>query len=167
MANLFLIRDLCKKRGITLSKLAQDLGISFSGLQGIIANNSTKIETLEKIADYLQVPVSYFFTNDPQGRIVFSDDDYEEINKGIEMNGLEQYRNKILSSLSFISKTDKGGKEKNKEIFITKEGLINQVFVSFIEMEELKKETESLRKALAQNEKIIDLLYDNLKGKKE
>lgn len=64
MANLSLIRDICSKKNITLKELAGAIQISQNGIQRIIKENSTKIETLENIADYLKVPVNIFFTED-------------------------------------------------------------------------------------------------------
>lgn len=61
MANLSLIRDLCAEKRITLKELADAISISQNGLQRIIKDNSTRIETLEKIADYFNVPIVEFF----------------------------------------------------------------------------------------------------------
>jgi len=61
MADLTIIRDVCKEQGITLKKLAEKLSISEPGLQRIIKSNSTKIETLEKIAEILDIQLSEFF----------------------------------------------------------------------------------------------------------
>jgi len=63
MGNLKIIKDLCKERGMTQAELAEKAGISLRGIQTILSENSTKIETLEKIADVLKVNVSIFFTN--------------------------------------------------------------------------------------------------------
>jgi len=64
MANLSLIRHLCEERKITLKELAEAISISQNGLQRIIKDNSTRIDTLEKIADYLSVPITDFFKKD-------------------------------------------------------------------------------------------------------
>lgn len=61
MINLGIIRDLCKNKGITLKNLADDLKISQTGLSGMLKNNSTTLETLEKIAKYFNVSVGVFF----------------------------------------------------------------------------------------------------------
>jgi len=61
MANLTIIRDLCKKRNITLDKLSNRINMSLAGIHRILTTNSTKIETLEKIADVLNVPITIFF----------------------------------------------------------------------------------------------------------
>jgi transcriptional regulator with XRE-family HTH domain len=61
MANLHKINDLRKDRNYSWQDISDKLGISLAGVQKIIASNSTKIETLEKIAEFFEVPVRYFF----------------------------------------------------------------------------------------------------------
>ena len=53
MANLQLIKELADQKNISLSAIASELGITPQALSKIIRNNSTKIETLEKIAEGL------------------------------------------------------------------------------------------------------------------
>lgn len=65
MANLMRIRGLMGKQKVSVKTLSDKLGITETGLRKMITNNSTKIETLEKIAFFFDVPVSYFF-NEPQ-----------------------------------------------------------------------------------------------------
>ncbi len=61
MANLLLIKDLCKNRGITLNELSIRSGVSYQGLLRILRTNNTTIESLEKIAQVLKVsPVAFF-----------------------------------------------------------------------------------------------------------
>jgi transcriptional regulator with XRE-family HTH domain len=63
MANLLLIRELCKKRNITIRELANRVGIGEAALQALIKNGSTNTTTLEKISTELDVPVGVFFEN--------------------------------------------------------------------------------------------------------
>ena len=63
MANLKIIRDLCKQRNIPLKELSMKIGISEHGLQSILRTNTTKIDTLEKIASTLGVSPTIFFDN--------------------------------------------------------------------------------------------------------
>jgi len=72
MANLSIIRPLCKSKGMTLKTLSKELNISEPGLQRMLRTNTTKIETLEKIADVLGVNIIEFFY--PQGLIPNNDD---------------------------------------------------------------------------------------------
>jgi transcriptional regulator with XRE-family HTH domain len=61
MANMNVIRDLCHDNNMTLLELSSRLSISPHGLQRIFRENSTKIETLEKIAEIFDVPITVFF----------------------------------------------------------------------------------------------------------
>ena len=61
MANLQRIKDILKEKGLTIRYLANELGISEQGLQKLIRENSTKIETLESISKILKVSIITFF----------------------------------------------------------------------------------------------------------
>ncbi len=63
MANMWIIRDLCRNKKITLKELSKKAGITEHGLQGILKSNTTKIDTLEKIASVLNVSPNIFFDN--------------------------------------------------------------------------------------------------------
>ena len=53
--------DLCKQKGVSRSKMADDIGISRSAPQGWAEKGAVpRFETIKKIADYFGVPVSYF-----------------------------------------------------------------------------------------------------------
>jgi len=69
MANLTIIRELCKDKKITLSELSEKINISYAGMQRILSTNSTKIDTLEKIADVLNVPISSFFDESKKNQL--------------------------------------------------------------------------------------------------
>jgi transcriptional regulator with XRE-family HTH domain len=69
MANFIVIRDLCERRKITIRKLASMVGKEESTIQAIIKNGSTNTTTLEKIAQALDVPIGYFFDNNPPSSI--------------------------------------------------------------------------------------------------
>jgi len=62
MANLSIIRELCKEKNISLKKLGKEIGIKTpQGVQRMINENSTTIDRLEKIAKLLDVPIWRFF----------------------------------------------------------------------------------------------------------
>ncbi len=61
MANLQLISDLAEKKNITIDQIASAVGLKRGAIYKLISENSTKIETLEKIAAFLQVPTGIFF----------------------------------------------------------------------------------------------------------
>ena len=101
MANYILIKELCKKKGVTLKQLAETIGFSETGLLKIIKEETTKVKTLEDIARALRVPVSEFFSDDPNNRIYFTEKDYKTINEVIEINKLYDYKEQILSSFCY------------------------------------------------------------------
>lgn len=61
MANLQLIKDIAEQKNIPLATIASELGITPQALSKLMRNNSTKIDTLEKIAQILKVSVTVFF----------------------------------------------------------------------------------------------------------
>ena len=63
MANLQLIKILARERCIPLDELAKELEITPQALSKIIRLNSTKIETLERIAEKLKVSPCVFFAS--------------------------------------------------------------------------------------------------------
>ncbi len=61
MANLLLIKSLLKERSISIRDFSKELGMTEQGLQKLIRENSTKVDTLELIANKLNVSTSIFF----------------------------------------------------------------------------------------------------------
>ena len=55
------IEQLIKKENLTQNKAAAAFGMSSPGFKEMLDNKTMKVETLEKIAKYFNVPVSYFF----------------------------------------------------------------------------------------------------------
>lgn len=90
MANLNLIKALAESKNIPITQLAQAVGVSEQQIHLMVRKNSTKIETLEKIARVLNVSVSVFFDEDTTeirqaGRNYVEDGKIEH--KGTEYNG--------------------------------------------------------------------------------
>lgn len=63
MISLQKIKELCKKKNVTVKQAALDLGMTEQAMHKIIKTNSTKIETLINIAQYFNVEPTYFFDN--------------------------------------------------------------------------------------------------------
>ena len=61
MANLLKIRDLLKEKKVSIRELSNAIGITEQGINRLLRENSTKVETLESIAKFLGVSISYFF----------------------------------------------------------------------------------------------------------
>lgn len=63
------IKDVCKEKGITVSQLAEKMGIKQESLSRAINGNPT-LETLEKIANALEVDITELFTPSLSGGII-------------------------------------------------------------------------------------------------
>lgn len=72
MANLLKIKELLKERKMTIKSFSADIGMTEQGLQKLIRDNSTKIETLELIAEKLNVSISVFFDENIQSNSALS-----------------------------------------------------------------------------------------------
>ena len=59
------IKEICKAKGVTITQLATDLNIKQESLSRAINGNPT-VETLEKIAVALGVPISALFSDSVQ-----------------------------------------------------------------------------------------------------
>ncbi|MBD5238590.1 MAG: helix-turn-helix transcriptional regulator [Bacteroidales bacterium] len=67
MANLHKIKVLAKKRGTTINDLAKQLGMTPQAIHLMVRENSTKTDTLERIARMFEVPISIFFDETMDG----------------------------------------------------------------------------------------------------
>lgn len=76
--------ELRKQKGISQDDLATDLNISQSSISNYESGNTTPdTETLKKIADYFQVPVSYLFSDD---KFIFHTENNNGGNSGYMVN---------------------------------------------------------------------------------
>lgn len=81
MANLQIIKELAKARNYPLEQLANDLGITAQALSKLMRENSTKVSTLERIAQLLKVSVRVFFDDSETNRVAIAD------NSGFAISG--------------------------------------------------------------------------------
>ena len=63
-SNLKKIKEITNERGISLKWLADKAGLSQQAVSAIMKENSTSVNTLIRIADALDVPVTTFFETD-------------------------------------------------------------------------------------------------------
>lgn len=61
MAQLQHIKTIAQARHITIEQLAEQVGIKSQAIHLMVRTGSTRVETLEKIAEVLQVPCQIFF----------------------------------------------------------------------------------------------------------
>ena len=64
MAQLQHIKSIAQARHISIEQLAEQVGIKSQAIHLMVRTGSTRIETLEKIADVLKVPCKIFFDDD-------------------------------------------------------------------------------------------------------
>lgn len=64
MAQLQHIKSIAQARQITIEQLADQVGIKSQAIHLMVRTGSTRIETLEKIAEVLKVPCKIFFDDD-------------------------------------------------------------------------------------------------------
>ena len=139
--NLKIIRDLAKEKNILLKDLASEIGITNAGLQRMLTENTTKIETLEKIASFFKVPINVFF----QEKLPVDLDCIEKIEKLSKEN--EELKIKIDDLLSQIRYLHRDLEDKRNLIdFLRKNNLILQ-FDTFLALTEpdVEKRTELKR----------------------
>lgn len=67
MANLVVIRELCKERSMTLRELSRRVGRDESSIQSAIRRGTTNTKTLELIAEELKVSPAIFFDSSHVG----------------------------------------------------------------------------------------------------
>ena len=55
------IRKLIEDRKLTIREFAEKINISEPGIHNMFRTHDMKVSTLQKIADYFDVPITYFF----------------------------------------------------------------------------------------------------------
>lgn len=163
MADFSTILTICEAKKISISRLARDINISYTGLQRIIKDNSTRTDTLERIANYLQVPITFFFPGESGGIISINENDYSNFKTKIEEADLNSYEKEILGVIALMA-TGNG---------VTKERFIKFIISTYEDIDshnnqisEMKKTINLYQKVIEQNEVIIDRLLKEQKPKK-
>lgn len=86
MANLQRIKDLAEKREISIRDLAERVGLKENQIHVMCRTNSTKIDTLERIAQALDVHVSEFFDDAPSSQYSIEGNNNQLNEKGAHGN---------------------------------------------------------------------------------
>lgn len=94
------IKTLASKKGLTLTDLANKLGITYVGISKIIRENSTSLSTLTSIADSLDVPLPFFFIEPSElpFYLDFNVDNYKKLkieNEALKKE-IDDLKNKII-----------------------------------------------------------------------
>ena len=97
---------LLKAKQIKPGTLARDTGISKNTIYGIIKRNNKKVDAkiIETIADYLDVPVDYFFGTKDEDKKIQSDPEADELDEFIQLfeRLSPEQKSFILSSMKGI-----------------------------------------------------------------
>jgi len=101
------ISVVAKKNGVTTKLIIETISMTENGFYTAIRNKTLKISTLEKIAEYLGVPVSYFFEEQEK-----SVSQYVEQNSGsvVQHNGSGDV--KVVRSIGECERECDGLREK-------------------------------------------------------
>lgn len=144
MANLHLIKTLAEKQNLPIKKLADMAGVSEQQIHLMCRTGSTKINTLEKIANILNVPISYFFEENVPTKIETT----------IERNELKGSHSFIAKNSSIDNRDYSVIKEKAEVKEITEEIVLPPNCpddVKFV-IESLKMENALLKRLLEKTE---------------
>lgn len=71
-----LIKELSRARGLTLKDLSKKINITETGLHNLIRNKSTRIDTLEKISEVLNVHPCVFFIDKLEASEILNNSSY-------------------------------------------------------------------------------------------
>lgn len=115
MANLQIIKAIAKEQKVTIRELAKSIGITEAGLQKLIRENSTKVDTLELISKRLNVPISVFFDESPKEKL--SPKELMEFgNESFAGILTRLFEAKTIAPYSLIEEKDKEIEKLNREI---------------------------------------------------
>jgi transcriptional regulator with XRE-family HTH domain len=99
------IKELCKRRGVSLSQMAKDIHISTGTVQAWKMGSVPQGATLKKLTDYFEVSTDYLLTGSDAPKVVVTYDPDVEIFECIEMLKDERIR-KLLLKLKRASAED-------------------------------------------------------------
>ncbi|MBR5515420.1 MAG: helix-turn-helix transcriptional regulator [Clostridia bacterium] len=110
------IKELCMKRGMTISKLALELGVSKSTFTWIKNYPERKISTAtaQKIADYFDISVDYLITGEKKEKTSFvSEDDLKIALFNGDTEVTDEMWQEVKSFAEMVAIKYKYNKEKN------------------------------------------------------
>ena len=123
------IKNLVKKREISIKFLAEKIKMTESGLHSALKNNSVKIKTLHEISIILDVDISYFFKPIPDLQQLYNDIEqekevllpYMELKNGIyeifnQSKGFTETEANLISQTFKLAKIINENKEDNKKL---------------------------------------------------
>ena len=146
MAQLQHIKSIAQARQISIEQLAEKVGIKSQAIHLMVRTGSTRIETLEKIAEVLKVPCKIFFDDD------FKIEDFQRLVINGHHNPFSLYGSaNIYEAAKNETVADNKAIVKAKNDLI--ESLQQQVTDLRSDKEELKETITDLRKRIKELER--------------
>lgn len=177
--NLLIIKEIARKKNISLVELAKRIGMTNPALHKMISENSTKVDTLEKIAEVLEVPITFFFQelssqdlslsgqlNELKEKLRKKEEEYAQLSKEIELNiEINENLRKRVAELEDSLKMSKTLMELYKKISndngLHALALQNpDVFKQILSPERLRQ-VELFDKEVDEMERITNLRFEN------
>ena len=148
MAQLQNIKLIAQARQISIEQLAEQVGIKSQAIHLMVRTGSTRIETLEKIAEVLGVPCKIFFDEK------FKIDDFQRLVIQGHHNPFSLYGSaNVYEAAKQEAISDSEAVIKAKDDLI--ESLQQQVADLRSDKEELKESNQDLRKRIKELEKAL------------
>ena len=148
MAQLQHIKSIAQARQISIEQLAEQVGIKSQAIHLMVRTGSTRIETLEKIAEVLGVPCKIFFEEK------FKIDDFQRLVIQGHHNPFSLYGSaNVYEAAKQEAISDSEAVIKAKDDLI--ESLQQQVADLRSDKEELKESNQDLRKRIKELEKAL------------
>jgi transcriptional regulator with XRE-family HTH domain len=119
-----IIKELAKEKRYSIRQLCKKIEISETGLYKTLKNNTLKVETLQKIADVLEVPITYFFERSAAG-LLYQVEQVKNLENQLKIatQTIDDYRF-LLGMLKALKITDENGTIQNISELLNKKGII-------------------------------------------
>ena len=147
MAQLQHIKSIAQARQISIEQLAEKVGIKSQAIHLMVRTGSTRIETLEKIAEVLKVPCKIFFDDD------FKIEDFQRLVINGHHNPFSLY-----GSANIYEAARNEGIADNKALIKTKNDLIDSLQQ---QVTDLRSDKEALKETIADLRKRLKELDMN------
>ena len=148
MAQLQHIKSIAQARQISIEQLAEQVGIKSQAIHLMVRTGSTRIETLEKIAEVLGVPCKIFFDEK------FKIDDFQRLVIQGHHNPFSLY-----GSANGYEPAKQEAMSDSEAVIKAKDDLIESVQQQVADLrsdkEELKESNQDLRKRIKELEKAL------------
>lgn len=150
MLNMLKVKELCSEKKIPMIRVAEQLGLTQQSMSKMLRENSTKISTLEKIAEILGVPVGYFFDDyDKKKKDKGSDDPALKKSEELELLALRERVKVLEASLSSFENELVSYRYLYSNLIATN-GMANRT------------EIDDLRRRIENTERLRSMLVDSL-----